>query len=432
MFTVVGGTYREVCLEPRWDQVYGSGLRAAAAVAEIIHEITGAQPSLVTWTAAEEKAESEARCSSYGILPTIHVRPSPIEFQWDHGLSIPRMLPPLADIAPVTPQKIAIDKGIYFGLLEDRPQENRNCQINIAAAQLVYDPQSESRALPWSKTGSTADRLAICANLAEVQAMVNALGISGSSDLPKPVSLGRALLVAERAEVVVVKCGAEGAFVVTNDDSHSVRSFWSRRVFPIGTGDIFSSVFAAYWAAAGADPVDAARRASAAAGYYSNCRALPIPNDIDELMRGLKEHRVPATKERQVRSMVYIAGPLFNFQERWFVEEVKRCLEQQGVRTFSPYHEVGMVSSDASAKHVYGADIAGLEDSKSVFAIIDGLDSGTMFEIGYAVAKGIPVVAFSQCTPKEQLTMLIGSDLCSVKRDFPTAIYHAAWKALES
>ena len=55
-----------------------------------------------------------------------------------------------------------------------------------------------------------------------------------------------------------------------------------------------------------------------------------------------------------------------------------------------------------------------------------------MFEIGYAVAKGIPVIVFGQCVGKEDLLMIEGSENCRIFGDFPTAIYHAAWAALES
>ena len=29
---VIGGTYKEICLEPVWEQIYGSGLRASLTV----------------------------------------------------------------------------------------------------------------------------------------------------------------------------------------------------------------------------------------------------------------------------------------------------------------------------------------------------------------------------------------------------------------
>jgi nucleoside 2-deoxyribosyltransferase len=77
-------------------------------------------------------------------------------------------------------------------------------------------------------------------------------------------------------------------------------------------------------------------------------------------------------------------------------------------------------------------DLDGLEGCDSVFAILDGLDAGTLFEIGYAASKGIPVIAFAQCVDDRDLLMIEGNPMCRVIRDFPTAIYHAAWRALEA
>lgn len=75
-------------------------------------------------------------------------------------------------------------------------------------------------------------------------------------------------------------------------------------------------------------------------------------------------------------------------------------------------------------------DLEGLDGYDVVFAVCDGLDAGTLVEVGYAVAKKIPVVAFPQVERDDDLTMLIGTD-CSVQRDLVTAVYHAAWTALE-
>ena len=259
--------------------------------------------------------------------------------------------------------------------------------------------------------------------------MARHLGLQDSRIGGNPRELGKFLLEKEKAEVVIVKKQAEGAFVITEHDAHHVCAYESQTVFPFGAGDVFSGIFAAYRAELGADPVEAAQRASAAAGYYCNSRILPIPSDKDEVMKGITPHKIPIGSADGPKGVVYIAGPLFNFQQRWFIGEVKRCLEGNGVETFSPFHVVGTKETpDIIAK----ADIDGLSTCNAVFAIIDGLDAGTMFEIGYAVALRKPVFAFGQCTSKHDLLMVAGSPGCRIYHDFPTAIYHAAWKALES
>ena len=91
---------------------------------------------------------------------------------------------------------------------------------------------------------------------------------------------------------------------------------------------------------------------------------------------------------------------------------------------FSPLHDVGM----GRAHDVAPKDIEGLKVSRAVLALVDGLDAGTLFEIGYARSLGRPVVVLAQSTPEEPLKMLTGTS-CEVVADFVTALYRAAWAA---
>jgi nucleoside 2-deoxyribosyltransferase len=62
-----------------------------------------------------------------------------------------------------------------------------------------------------------------------------------------------------------------------------------------------------------------------------------------------------------------------------------------------------------------------------VFAVLDGIDSGTVFEVGYARALGVPVYALAQAVPPEDLKMVSGSD-CRIFDELVTAIHHTAWR----
>jgi hypothetical protein len=428
MLTIVGGTYREICYEPDWNQLYGSGLRAAIAASAIVEKAGVGPTKLITWECPDEQSELRFRAESFGVTADIFDRSEAIEFQYEHGLSDPMNSPAIESLSRVAPMTCDLDTVLLFGILEDRLPGSPNNNIVVNAKTLVYDPQSNNRSIPWSETGSRADRLAIVANYAEALAMARRLKICDPQDGLDARELGRRLLKAEKADVVIVKKQAEGAFVITELDVHHVCSYKSDTVFPFGSGDVFSGIFAAYWAANEADPVEAAQRASAAAAYYCNSRILPIPATHDEVMASITPHKIPVGSEGKPKGMVYIAGPLFNFQQRWFIGEVKRCLEDNGVRTFSPFHAVGTKRESAE---IVKMDIDGLKECAAVFAIVDGLDAGTVFEIGYAVALGKPVFAFGQCTSKDNLLMVSGSPGCQIYHDLPTAIYHTAWKVLE-
>jgi nucleoside 2-deoxyribosyltransferase len=83
-----------------------------------------------------------------------------------------------------------------------------------------------------------------------------------------------------------------------------------------------------------------------------------------------------------------------------------------------------------AAEDVAVADLKGLDESQAVFAIIDGLDSGTLFEIGYARAQNIPVIVFVQSEGTEALKMLVGTG-CEIIHDFATCIYRVKWVCMQ-
>jgi len=97
---------------------------------------------------------------------------------------------------------------------------------------------------------------------------------------------------------------------------------------------------------------------------------------------------------------VFIAGPLFSQAEREFNLKVDKYLRERGFKTFLPQRDVGKLDEliakrgKRAYRMIYEQDLQGLEQADVVAAILDGpdVDSGTAFEIGYACAKGKPVI----------------------------------------
>jgi len=52
-----------------------------------------------------------------------------------------------------------------------------------------------------------------------------------------------------------------------------------------------------------------------------------------------------------------------------------------------------------------------------------------MFEVGYARAKRIPVVAVAEAVDATPLTMVLGSG-CVVTNDFTTGVYAVCWQLM--
>ena len=95
---------------------------------------------------------------------------------------------------------------------------------------------------------------------------------------------------------------------------------------------------------------------------------------------------------------LYGAGPWFSSEQDERELRVKAKLRELGFEVFSP-REASSLPKDASVEdqeEVFRVDIEGILDADAVFAITNGKDMGTIFECGYAYAKGIPVFYFAE------------------------------------
>jgi nucleoside 2-deoxyribosyltransferase len=91
---------------------------------------------------------------------------------------------------------------------------------------------------------------------------------------------------------------------------------------------------------------------------------------------------------------LYLAGPLFTDAERAFNVALAARLEAAGHRVFLPQRDSPQARGRGYAGRIFRADRAGLERAEAVVAVCDGalVDDGTAWEIGYACARGIPVI----------------------------------------
>lgn len=90
-------------------------------------------------------------------------------------------------------------------------------------------------------------------------------------------------------------------------------------------------------------------------------------------------------------SWIYIASPLFTRAEVEFNQKLAHILKENGYLIYLPQQECAGVGSP---EEIFALCIRGVENASLILAILDGTDadSGTCFEMGYAHAKGIPIV----------------------------------------
>jgi nucleoside 2-deoxyribosyltransferase len=92
---------------------------------------------------------------------------------------------------------------------------------------------------------------------------------------------------------------------------------------------------------------------------------------------------------------VYLAAPLFSEAECDFNRKLKIELHSLGFKVFLPQEDSNNVHDKTDRqKIIFDKNLKGIERSDILVAVIDGadVDSGTAWEIGYAFAKGKPVI----------------------------------------
>lgn len=97
---------------------------------------------------------------------------------------------------------------------------------------------------------------------------------------------------------------------------------------------------------------------------------------------------------------LYYAGPLFTDAERaWNAANAAHLRRHfRGVEVLVPQEFCAAFDAPPGQKpdhgSIFGACLANLERATAVLAVLDGADadSGTCFEAGFAVARGIPVI----------------------------------------
>lgn len=385
---VAGGVYHEKCIAPHWDRLFGSGGRAAAAIASL-----AVGTELHAYVAEEWIDDVRASCHATRVEPHLTQIASSIGFHYFHALSRPDIHGHDGERYPSL--KVSGAAVLRFGMLEG--------DAIVDGDRVVYDPQNWSEVLAFHENGSKAKELAIVLNQSELE---------DSMELTGPAAVAR-LMERTGAAVVVVKRGPGGATVHQLSGETWVPAFRSSSLFKIGSGDVFSAVFAHGWAEERLAPEEAALKASQTVATYVGSR------DLGNLTSAAPLTPMPTTSPGRI----YLAGPFFTLSQRWLIEEVNDVLHRLGVSVFSPLHEVGM---PGNANAIATLDLAGLRDCTAVLALIDGEDAGTMFELGYARNRDIPVVAFSESPRPESLTMLAGTG-CDITDDFATAVYRAVW-----
>ena len=379
---IAGGLYRELCEIPVWDADFGSGGRAAAAVSAL-------SPGSVLYTYAHAlRSRGIEALERLGIRVRVHAAAHPIAFSYFHPLSRPYIAPAPGEVVANQPFEVSGETVIRFGFVEG--------DAIVDGSRVVYDPQTQRLLPPFGDNGSRAGELALVLNEDEMCSM------GGSDDLD---SAARHIVETQQPAVIVAKRGPRGVAVYQNEGRLTVPAYRSDRVFKIGTGDVFTAVFAFHWGERRIPPAEAANHASRAVAAYCMTRELP-PND--DLARRLR----PVGSSSPGR--VLLVGSVNTLGRRWTMEEARFRLTELGAIVAAP-------ALDRVDEHL--ASIA------AVIVLADGISAGELSLVADAHSSGLPIVVLAETAPPCELERLSGATVAFTD-DFVSSLYFAIWAAI--
>ncbi len=388
--SVVGGTYRELCTDPRMNALRGSGLRAAALLSSLGH-----QTLLHTCIEPAAQEEMTALADAFNIGLAEHPRSDQVSFSYDTPVSPAQWRHPGSSVALTVRES----RVVAFGMVD--------ATWVIEADSVVLDPQH----------GDLAALLAAI-DASSVALVLNAHEAQRRTGLP--ASQAGVALRELGVDVVVIKQGALGGLVFYRDQCDPYGPIPTTTAHTIGSGDAFTAGFASAWLQSSSNPVEAAERGSAVAAAHSLTH---VPQVAPEQLRSLP---VPLVHPDGDVPRIYLAAPFFSTSQRMLLETARTALLDAGMRVFSPLHDIGIGSDEVAA-----LDIDGLQSCHAVLALLDGADPGTVFETGWATRAAIPVVGLAEHTDDHDWTMLRGTG-AQLTNDLTSAIYLAAWAALQN
>ncbi|WP_024514769.1 PfkB family carbohydrate kinase [Bradyrhizobium sp. Tv2a-2] len=392
---IVGGVYGETCAFPTRKQIFGSGGRAAVTLSSP-HFETVRLHTILTPGAAEQAVPN---FDAYDIDVVVHQGQQFISFEYLHCLSVPLVHPPIPNITQQSSFPVKGELVVQFGMMECRP--------TIEADVCVYDPQSATSPRLFSGAGSAAGRLAIVANAREIQLLTGLEVDEGANRLLRD----------EKAEVVVAKCGLDGARVFDgNGLVGSVPAYVTENMFTIGSGDVFVAAFALAWGKEKLDAMAAADFASKSVASYVETELLPIPT----IAEARQSTRDPV---KLAGGNIYLAGPFRELGQRVIINEARKVLNDLRMRPFSPVHDIG----HGPARAVVQKDLDAIRNCDAVLAILNGSSPGTLFEVGFAVALNKPVYCVAQNMRSNDIKLPEGAG-CIIHEDFISALHLLAWR----
>ena len=108
---------------------------------------------------------------------------------------------------------------------------------------------------------------------------------------------------------------------------------------------------------------------------------------------------------------VYLAGPFFNRRQIQLVKTFEVILAGKGLKVYSPrkHQSEAPRNSMKWRRQTFASDVRAIRRADIVFAVYNGEDSGTMWEIGRACSMRKPILIFN--SREKRVNLMIAQSL---------------------
>ncbi|MDP1622740.1 MAG: nucleoside 2-deoxyribosyltransferase [Bacteroidales bacterium] len=219
--------------------------------------------------------------------------------------------------------------------------------------------------------------------------------------------------------------GSRGVDFNTNERSFA----WSQTqpiVHSVGVGDVYDSTFISL-----INQHNCQESMILSSWVASEYALTTYPDDFNKAIRRIQKSKIDELIqlkgvylpwESRDKINIYIAAPDFDFMNRAHIEQMVKCLEYHNFKPRRPIIENGQMEADANIarrQDLFTKDIKLLGECQLLVAVLLNDDPGTLVEIGFASAKGMPTIVYDPYKHANncmltQLPTLLSSDLDEV------------------
>lgn len=237
---------------------------------------------------------------------------------------------------------------------------------------------------------------------------INTLFISTSSDIFKNYFINSFPDFAEKFEkycdTLILKENRGGSRIYDFHTKETLRTFSQPRkiMHSVGVGDVYDTIYVSSKYSNKTTEESMTLSSWIAAEYAVTSFPDDFKKGVGRVLKSqvhelVKMQGVSLPWEMRSTINIYIAAPDFSFVDVSYINTLVQALQYHNFVPRRPVQENGQMEENASEvrkQELVAKDLQLLDECKLMVVVLLYNDPGTLIEIGYAVAKGIPTIVY--------------------------------------